>query len=161
MPAEPEPETDWYDVAIIVLMPAARSSGATPISRVIVVQLGLAMMPRCRRAASSLTPATTSGTSSTRRKAEELSITTAPAAAKAGANFRARAAPAENRAMSTPRGSAVARSSTTTSPQRVETIRPAEREEAMRRSALSGKSRCSRIDRMVRPTRPVAPTMAT
>src|SRR5690606_41482499 len=48
----------------------------------IVEQLGLAMMPRGRlRRVSGLTSATTSGTSSSRRNSDELSITTAPAAA--------------------------------------------------------------------------------
>jgi hypothetical protein len=62
-----------------------------------VVQLGLAMIPR--RAwliASGLTSETTSGTSGSIRKAEELSTTIAPAAAKVGASAREVVAPAEN-----------------------------------------------------------------
>ena len=55
----------------------------------IVVQLGLAMMPLgvCR-AASGLTSETTSGTSGSIRQADELSMTTAPAAAALGAGGR-------------------------------------------------------------------------
>ena len=68
-----------------------------------VVQLGLAMMPLGRSAiASGLTSATTSGTSGSMRHAEELSITTAPAAATLGASSRDVAPPAEKSTMSSP-----------------------------------------------------------
>jgi hypothetical protein len=82
-----------------------------------------------------LTWATTSGTSVSIRKADELSTTTAPAAAKAGAYCLERSPPAENRAISTPAGSAVARSSISTVPQAVSTVPPAERAEANRRNS--------------------------
>ena len=97
----------------------------------IVVQLGLATMPlRASRTASGLTSDTTSGTSGSIRKAEELSITVTPAAAKRGASARDVAAPAENRAMSSPRGSARAASSTVISPPRHGSVVPAERADA-------------------------------
>ena len=68
-----------------------------------VVQLGLAMMPLGRSAVSSgLTSETTSGTSGSLRHAEELSTTTAPAAANLGAYSREAVAPAENTAISMP-----------------------------------------------------------
>ena len=46
----------------------------------IVVQLGFAMMPRCFWISAGLISGTTKGTSGSIRKAEELSITTAPGA---------------------------------------------------------------------------------
>ena len=126
-----------------------------------VVQLGLAMIPRWPPAAASLTPATTSGTCGSMRHAEELSTTTAPAAAKRGACSRARAPPAEKRATSMPAGSAAARSSTSTSPQGVATRVPADRAEAISRISPTGKERRSRVAIISRPTAPVAPTTAT
>ena len=77
-----------------------------------------------------LTSDTTSGTSGSIRQAEELSITMAPAPAKRGASARLPVAPAENRAMSMPDGSAVAASSTTISPSPHGRLRPADRAEA-------------------------------
>ena len=88
----------------------------------------------------SLTWATTSGTPGSMRNADELSTTTAPAAANRGACSRDRLPPAENRATSMPAGSAVARSSIVTSPHVVSTTRPAERELAIRRNSSNGKA---------------------
>jgi hypothetical protein len=64
------------------------------------------------------------------RHAEELSMTTAPAAANLGARAREPVAPAEKRAMSRPVGSAVSASSTTISSRFQGRARPAERDEA-------------------------------
>ncbi len=64
------------------------------------------------------------------RHADELSMTTAPAAAKRGASAREPVAPAENRAMSRPDGSAVAASSTAISPPFHGSVRPADRADA-------------------------------
>ena len=68
----------------------------------IVEQFGLAIRPACPCAACGFTSATTSGTPSSMRKAEELSTTTAPAATACGAHSRERVAPAEKIAMSMP-----------------------------------------------------------
>ena len=68
----------------------------------IVEQFGLATTPVCAWAACGFTSATTSGTPSSIRKAEELSTTTAPAATAWGAHSRERVAPAEKIAMSIP-----------------------------------------------------------
>ena len=68
----------------------------------IVVQLGLATMPRCPSSAPGLTSATTSGTSSSMRHCDELSTTTAPASANFGAQSALIADPAENSARSKP-----------------------------------------------------------
>ena len=68
-----------------------------------VVQLGLAMIPLGRWArAWGFTSATTSGTSGSLRQAEELSITTAPAAATLGARALDVSPPAEKKTMSRP-----------------------------------------------------------
>ena len=64
------------------------------------------------------------------RNAEELSITIAPAAANLAANSRDDDAPAENSAMSSPLGSAVAASSTTMSVPFHGSVVPAERADA-------------------------------
>ena len=64
------------------------------------------------------------------RNAEELSITMAPAAANFAANARDEVAPAENRAMSSPVGSAVSASSTTMSVPFHGRVVPAERADA-------------------------------
>ena len=70
----------------------------------IVVQFGFATMPSGRSATAwSFTPATTSGTRSSMRQAEELSTTTAPAAATLAAISRLVVAPAEKSATSRPR----------------------------------------------------------
>ena len=111
--------------------PASSCSGLSTGIAAIVVQLGLAMIPlRASAMASGLTSATTSGTSGSMRNAEELSITVAPAAANRGASSRDDVAPAENRAMSRPVGSAVAASSTVISPSPHGSVVPAERAEA-------------------------------
>ena len=90
-----------------------------------------------------MTSETTSGTSGSIRQAEELSTTITPAAANAGASAREVVAPAEKSAMSSPLGSAVAASSTTTSrPANGSTV-PAERAEAKKRISSTGKARSS------------------
>ena len=95
------------------------------------MQFGLAMIPLGLLAASwGLTSLTTSGTSGSIRQALELSTTTAPAAAKAGASAFEVAPPAEKSAMSMPERSAVAASSTSTSSPRHGRVLPAERAEA-------------------------------
>ena len=83
-------------------MPAASWIGLSATISCIVEQLGLAMMPLWASSASGLTSETTSGISGSRRKAEELSTTTQPAAAKRGAHAREVVAPAEKIAMSKP-----------------------------------------------------------
>src|SRR5262245_35101628 len=122
--------------------PAARFSGPSTGMAAIVVQLGLAMIPLGRRArASGLTSDTTRGTSGSIRQADELSMTVAPAAATRGASSREEVAPAENSAMSSPEKSAVAASSTVTSPPRHGSDRPADRAEAKYLMEATGKSR--------------------
>lgn len=115
-----------------------------------VVQFGLAMMPlgRCPASREKLTSETTSGTSGSLRQAEELSTTTAPAAANRGACTRDIVAPAENSAMSRPDGSAVSLFSTSISSPRKASFLPSERAEAKNRTELAGKLRSSSRVRM-------------
>ena len=71
-----------------------------------------------------------SGTSGSRRHADELSMTRAPAAANRGAWTLEAAPPAENRATSMPERSSVSTSSTTTSAPFHGSVVPAERADA-------------------------------
>ena len=133
-----------------------------------VVQLGLAMIPRGRSAiASGFTSATTSGTCSSRRHAEELSTTTAPASTKRGARVLEVAPPAEKIAMSIPAPalsapvrSALSASSTVRSRPAYCTVEPALRAEAKARMARWGTARSASRVSITRPTWPVAPTTA-
>ena len=107
-PASPAPDTAWYVLTTRRVSPASSCSGLSTGIAAMVVQLGLAMMPlRASAMAPGLTSDTTSGTSGSMRNAEELSMTVTPAAANLGASSRDDVAPAENRAMSSPDGSAV------------------------------------------------------
>jgi hypothetical protein len=99
--------------------------------KAIVVQLGLATMPLGMDASSSgLTSETTNGTSGSIRQADELSTTSAPASTTWGASTREAVAPLEKSASSRPAKSAVAESSTVTSPSPHGSVRPADRAEA-------------------------------
>jgi hypothetical protein len=83
--------------------PAASCRGFSTGMAAMVVQLGLAMIPLGRLArAWGFTSATTSGTWGSLRQAEELSITTAPAAATLGASALDVSLPAEKKTMSRP-----------------------------------------------------------
>src|SRR3712207_7063176 len=76
--------------------------GFSTTTIMIVVQLGLAIMPRGRtKASAALTSGTTNGTSSHIRKALELSIITAPYLVIVSANSSEVPPPAEVKAMST------------------------------------------------------------
>ena len=128
----------------------------------IVVQFGLAMIPFAGRIASSgLTSETTNGTSGSIRHAEELSITTPPAAATLGAMIREACLPMEKSARSRPaeiRGFGVLHEDLVI-PQGKD--RPAERADAKNRSSLIGNRRSSSTRRMTPPTCPVAPKTPT
>src|SRR6478735_10499150 len=99
-PATPEPETAWYVDAISRTSPASSCSGLRTGIAAIVVQLGLAMMPRpaaiTPAAASGLTSETTSGIAGSLRNALELSTTITPASTNFGTSAREVVAPAEN-----------------------------------------------------------------
>src|SRR3954470_4732182 len=127
-----------------------------------VVQFGLAMIRFGAVSASApLTSATTSGTSGSIRQAKELSMTVTPAAANFGASALDVDPPAEKRAMSSPVGSAVSASSTTTSAPAHGNVLPAERADAKYRISSTGNDRCARMRRIMAPTCPVAPTTPT
>ena len=129
-----------------------------------VVQLGLAMMPRGRIFASAgLTSGTTRGTSSSMRKALELSIITAPYLVMSPAYSFDVPAPAEVKAMSTPRKSSLCwRSFTSMSLPRKVYFRPALRLEPNNTNSSNGKFLSSSPHgRNSCPTAPLAPTIAT
>ncbi|CAB4661212.1 unannotated protein [freshwater metagenome] len=86
------------------------------------------------------------------RQADELSITTAPAAAYFGASAFEVEPPAENSAISMPVRSAVSASSTTISSPRKVSVLPAEREEAIKRRRSIGKLRSSSRRSITEPT---------
>ena len=163
MPGRPAPDAAWYDATTSASSPNSRCSA--PITAIIdsVVQLGLAMIPLGRLAASSaFTSGTTSGTSGSIRKAPELSTATAPAAAAIGAHSALTSSGTSNSAMSTPSKTSGARARTTTSSPRTRSTLPAERAEATSRISDHGTlSRASMISIMVVPTAPVAPTIAS
>lgn len=92
------------------------------------------------------------GTSGSLRQADELSMTTAPAAANRGACTRDMVAPAENKAMSSPDGSAVSLFSTSISWPRYVSFLPSDRAEAKNRTEVAGNSRCSSRARITWPT---------
>ena len=128
-----------------------------------VVQLGLAMMPRGRSSASAaLHSGTTRGTSLSMRKAEELSIITAPNLVMSAANSFDVPAPAEVKAMSTSLKSSLCWSSFTvySLPRKVYLV-PALRLEPKSRRLSMGKSRSASTRRNSWPTAPLAPTIAT
>src|SRR5262245_32530359 len=124
------------------------------------VQLGLAITPLWRRRSPGLTSGTTSGVFGSMRKADELSITTAPAALAAGTNSRLRVAPAEKKAMSTPLKASAVSSSTLCGLPLNSSVLPTERFEASGFRPATGKLRRSRTRRLSTPTAPVAPTTA-
>src|SRR5436190_565271 len=84
-------------------MIALSCSGLSATTSCAVEQFGLAMMPFLRKptTASAFTSGTISGTSGSVRQNEELSITTAPAAAILGAQSLATGEPADIRQIST------------------------------------------------------------
>ena len=119
------------------------------------------MMPLWSRMRPALISGITSGTFGSIRKAEELSITTAPALTAAGANFREMPPPAENSAMSTPSNDFSVSSSITILSPRKSMVLPAERALASALSLRTGKARLSMVAMNSAPTAPVTPAMAT
>ena len=129
----------------------------------IVVQFGLAMIPRGRfNASSGFTSGTTKGMSASIRNALELSIITAPYLVIVSANSFDVPAPAEVKAMSTPLKSSLCCSSfTSISFPRNVYFRPALREEPNNNNSSIGKFLSSSTRRNSCPTAPLAPTIAT
>src|SRR5271166_5059655 len=123
-----------------------------------VEQFGLATMPLCVSSASGFTSLTTRGTFSLIRQREELSTTTAPAAAKRGAHSPEVAPPAENRATSKPLIDSSSNPRTWRPPS---SSLPTERAEAKGTTSRAGKCRSRSSASISVPTCPVAPTTAT
>ena len=122
--------------------PASAWRGASTGMATMVVQFGLATIPfGMSSRARAFTSGTTSGTSGSMRQPDELSTTITPAATMAGACSSDTARPALRRAISTPDQSAIAVSSTTTSPSSHGRTVPADRSEARKRISPTGKAR--------------------
>ena len=136
----------------------ARGARAT-VSR-IVVQLGLAMMPRCSNAAAGFTSGTTSGTPGSRRKALELSITTAPAPGRHGVPTGGRRRHRQRPAPDPPHRSSAPPRVGSSGPGRPRDRWPAERGEARGISSATGKARWPRSWSNSCPTAPVTPRTA-
>ena len=137
-------------------------SGCSESTSGTVVQLGVAMIPRCWRRSCGFTSGTTSGTPSCWRNAEESSKATAPCCAATGQSSWDAAVDVEMKATSAP-AEGIVRSL-------ADNLRfAAEREPAasrtlgreQQRSSPTGKSRSSMHRRNSAPTTPVAPTSAT
>src|SRR6185369_13268402 len=143
------------------LMRLALWIGHSGTSAVIAEQFGTAMIPLCSRIRPALISGITSGTFGSMRKAEDLSITTAPALTAAGENFRDVLLPAENSAMSTPSNDCSVSSSITILSPRKSMVLPAERALASALSLRAGKARLSLVAMNSAPTAPVTPAMAT
>ena len=128
-----------------------------------VVQFGLAMIPRGRfKASSGFTSGTTRGTSFSIRKALELSIITAPCLVIVSANSIEVLPPAETKATSMSLKSSLCFSSLTVYclPRNVYS-RPALRDEPNKTRLSIGKFLCSSTRKNSCPTAPLAPTIAT
>src|SRR5438270_513606 len=135
--------------------------GHNGVMEMMAQQLGLAMIPRWPRRASGLISGTTSGTCGSRRNAEELSMTVAPARTASGAKRFEVPDPAEKSASCTPSKPSSVSSRTGSSRPRNLKVFPAERADANSRSSASGNARSSRQRISSIPTAPVAPTIAT
>src|SRR4051812_18424810 len=142
-------------------MPAASRIGLSATIICIVVQLGFATRPLWSATASSLTPATTSGTSSCIRQKLVLSTTTAPAATHLGAHSELTLPPAEERIRSSPWIDSSVNSWTSSLDPAKSTLLPAERDEASGLTSEAGNFRSASTSRIVEPTAPVAPAIPT
>src|SRR6185437_7319137 len=162
MPACPAPEAAWYEATTISSRPNARCSAPAATISDSVVQFGLEMMPLGRRPTSAgLTSGTTSGTSGSMRKAPELSTATAPRAAATGAHWAETSSGTSNMATSMPSNASSESATTSVSPPRTVSRRPAERAEAISRISPQTSSRVDSRSSMTVPTAPVAPTTAS
>ena len=142
-------------------IPASSWRGLSATTICIVEQFGLAMIPLWPSAASGLTSATTSGTSSSIRKWLVLSTTTAPASTKRGAHSALIDPPAEERTRSRPWIESSLSSRQMSSVPFHSISRPTERSEANGTTSAAGNFRSASSSRIVVPTSPVAPRTPT
>ena len=135
--------------------------GHNGTSAVIAEQFGTAMMPLCSAMRPALISGITRGTFGSIRKADELSMTTAPAFAAIGENRLEMLLPAENSAMLTPSNERSLSSSTTIRCPRKSSVLPAERALASAFRVRTGNRRLSSVAMNWAPTAPVTPAIAT
>ena len=127
----------------------------------IVVQLGLAIIPLCKAAASGLTSGTTRGTWGSIRKALELSITTAPASTAFFAHTFDVDPPADASTKSTFLNESFVTASTCKLCSLNFKVLPTELGDASSLNSATGKFRVSSNSSNSVPTAPVAPNIAT
>src|SRR3984957_4351871 len=142
-------------------MRLTRWIGHSGTSAVIAEQFGTAMMPLWSAMRRALISGITKGTFASIRKADELSMTTAPAFTAIGAYFLATPLPAENSARSTPSKERSVNSPTVITSPRKPSFLPAERALASAFSLRTGNWRLLRVVMNSAPTAPVTPAMAT
>ena len=159
-PLRPAPLTAWYDARSTDARPARSRIGASATTAAAVVQFGFAIrLPRRSRAAWALASGTTSGTSSARRKALELSTTSGTdAPGPAMISRLCAASTARNRTSSSPALSSV-RTWTGTDAPRYASVLPSSWPKARRHSA--GRPASARIEQNTPPTTPRAPATPT
>mmetsp|Transcript_38650 Transcript_38650/g.125011 ORF Transcript_38650/g.125011 Transcript_38650/m.125011 type:complete len:345 (+) Transcript_38650:533-1567(+) len=164
MPGAPAPEAAWYVDMMTRRVPNCSCSGASAMSAMAVVQFGFAMsLAFARRAASALISGTTSGTPSLYRKADELSITSAPPSPSEifSAHSSAKSPETARKTMSHSRAAARENSSICSVPEPVSIGWPADRADAKSRSSDTGKPRSPSTATISCPTAPVTPTTPT
>ena len=145
-------------------MPNSLCSGASAISAIAVVQLGLATIFFFDFvAASALISGTTSGMPSLYRKADELSITSAPPSPSAifSAHSRLKSPETARKTTSQSRAASSVNSSILRSPNGVATSLPADLAEANSLSSDTGNLRFPSTSMISLPTAPVTPTTPT
>ena len=158
----PAPEAAWYVATCTRRMGERALSGASATTIWMVVQLGLPMIRLGRKRESSpLTSGTTSGTSGSMRKADELSIIRVPWRVMVPAYSSDVEPPAETKAIFTPEKSEswVSSSTVYSLPRKVYVV-PALRFEPKRRRLSMGKLCSSSTRRNSWPTAPLTPTIA-
>ena len=160
MAAPPAPDTDWYVSATTLRTGLTLLRGWSAITKGVVEQLGMEIMPRWCSTSSPLTSGTTKGTSGSMRKYELSSITNAPFCTAMGPNSPLSAVETDMKAMSTPvKLSGVVSSTTSSSPRTLMRL-PADLWDAQSFISFRGRSLVSRMLRNSCPTAPVAPTTA-
>mmetsp|Transcript_10748 Transcript_10748/g.17086 ORF Transcript_10748/g.17086 Transcript_10748/m.17086 type:complete len:222 (+) Transcript_10748:593-1258(+) len=161
MPAAPAPLAAWYVDMMTFRKVNFWCSGQSAIAAMAVVQFGLAIRSFPLMAAG-FTSGTTSGMSSSYRKALELSMTTVlPLAMICGENSLLKSPDTAISTKSHACAASTENSSTSISPKAVWIFLPADRSEASRTNLDSGNLRSWRTCTISSPTAPVAPTTAT
>ena len=161
IPGAPAPDAAWYVLMMARLILYFLWMGQSAMRAMAVVQLGLAIsfFPL---AAAMLISGITNGTASLYRKADELSMTSTPAAASFSAHSKEKSPPTASNTTSSWDATSYVKGSIVNSPYLLlDTVLPADFSDANSFNAVTGKLRFSMTDRISSPTAPVAPTIPT